>query len=162
MTSSIENSIDIRKTMNASRRLKPIKKLADNKEKKAAQNLGKSVELRKQNLDKLGQLVNYRAEYVHSMAVKTQQGMTGDKLQQYHLFLTKLDTAIKQQQLVVQQNEAALSKNKSDWKSDNSRASAIDKAMKHLQNKELKAIDKKELKQVDELSTQAFLRRKQV
>jgi len=147
--------------MNPSRRLKPIKKLADNKEKKAAQNLGKSVELRKLNLDKLGQLVNYRAEYLQSMIVKTQQGMTGDKLQQYHLFLTKLDTAIEQQKTVVQQNEDALSKSKSDWQSDNSRANAINKAMKQLQHKELKAGDKKESKQVDELSTQAFLRRKQ-
>jgi len=147
--------------MNASRRLKPIKKLADNKEKKAAQNLGKSVELRKLNLDKLGQLVNYRAEYVQSMSIKTQQGMTGDKLQQYHHFLTKLDTAIEQQKTVVKQNEAALSKSKSDWQSDNSRANAISKAMKHLQQKESKAGDKKESKQVDELSTQAFLRRKQ-
>jgi len=147
--------------MNPSRRLKPIKKLADNKEKKAAQNLGKSIELRKQNLDKLGQLVNYRTEYVQSMAIKTQRGMTGDKLQQYHIFLTKLDTAIEQQQLVVQQSEEALSQRKVDWQSDNSRANAIDKAMKHLQHQESKAGDKKESKQVDELSTQAFLRRKQ-
>ena len=148
--------------MNASRRLKPIKKLADNKEKTAAKNLGKSVAQRKQNLDKLNQLVNYRREYVSSMTIKTQQGMTGDKLHQYHHFLTKLDTAIEHQKVLLEQSEIELSKSRTDWQSDNSRANAIDKAIKNLKNKEAKAGEKKESNQIDELSTQAFLQRKQL
>ena len=146
--------------MNASRRLKPIKKLADNKEKTAAKKLGKSVALRKQHLDKLNQLEYYRKEYLNTMTLKTQQGMSGDKLHQYHLFLTKLDTAIEQQKLVLQQSETALSKSRTDWQSDNSRANAIDKAIKTMKSKETIAVEKKESTQIDEMSTQAFLQRK--
>ena len=88
--------------------------------------------------------------------------MTGDKLHQYHHFLTKLDTAIEHQKVLLEQSEIELSKSRTDWQSDNSRANAIDKAIKNLKNKEAKAGEKKESNQIDELSTQAFLQRKQL
>ncbi len=146
--------------MNSSRKLKPIKKLADNKEKVAAQNLGKSVEQRQLQKNRLEQLINYRSEYVDSMTLKTQQGVSGDKLHQYHQFLNKLDSAIDQQHVELEHSNVKLSQCQTKWQSDNSRASAIDKVMKNLSNKEKKASDKKETAQVDEMSTQAFLRRK--
>jgi len=146
--------------MKSSRRLKPIKKLADNKEKVAAQSLGKSVEYSKIQQDRLIQLVDYRVEYVNTMSVKTQQGMSGDRLQQYHQFLSKLDTLIEQQKLVVKQSSAQLSQCQNKWQSDNSRATAISKAMENMKFKEMQAADKKESAQIDEMSTQAFLRRK--
>jgi flagellar protein FliJ len=146
--------------MNSSQRLKPIKKLADNKEKIAAQDLGKSVEQKHQNINKLSQLIEYRAEYVASMGIKTQQGISGDLLHQYHQFLTKLDTAIEQQKLVVSQSEQMVTQSQEKWRTDNSRASAISKVIKTIRGKEIQAKDKKESAQMDEMSTQAFLRRK--
>ncbi|MCF6193918.1 MAG: flagellar export protein FliJ, partial [Kangiellaceae bacterium] len=147
--------------MNPSQRLKPIKKLADNKEKTAAQNLGKSVENRKQQIDKLTQLTNYRTEYMDNMTAQTQQGINGEKLQQYHHFLNKLDTAIEHQNSIVYQSEQHVSQSQQNWKSDNSRASVISKVIKNMKNKEVRAQEKQEANQIDELSTQAFLRRKQ-
>lgn len=146
--------------MSSSKRLQPIKKLADNKEKAAAQSLGKSVEFRKLQISKLAQLRNYRTEYINSMALKTQEGMYGDKLQQYHLFLTKLDTAIEQQQLLVNESDKNVAQSQDNWRSDNSRANAISSAINKMKSKESKQNDKRESAQVDELSTQAFLRRK--
>lgn len=146
--------------MNSSQRLKPIKNLADNKEKVAAQSLGKSVEYSKNQQDRLAQLVNYRVEYIETMSLKTQQGMSGDRLQQYHQFLSKLDTIIEQQKGVVKQSVDQLSQCQNKWQSDNSRATAITKAIKSMKSKEVKAADKKESAQIDEMSTQAFLRRK--
>ena len=134
--------------------------MADNKQKVAAQSLSKSVEYSKNQQDRLAQLVNYRAEYIGSMSVKTQQGISGDQLQQYHQFLLKLDSVIEQQQKVVQQSHINLSQSQNKWQSQNSRANAISKVINKLKNKETKAADKKESAQVDELSTQAFLRRK--
>ncbi len=148
--------------MNSSQRLKPIKKLADNKEKVAAQSLGKSVEYSNNQQDRLAQLVGYRIEYISAMSVKTQQGMSGDRLHQYHQFLSKLDILIEQQKVVVEQSVAQLSQCQSNWQSDNSRATAIGKAMKSMKFKEIRTADKKESARVDEMSTQAFLRRKNI
>jgi len=144
--------------MNASKRLKPIKRLADNKEKTAAQNLGKSIGQKQQQLEQLEQLLQYRAEYLSSMSSITTQGMSGDRLHQYYHFLKKLDSAIEQQKLVVEQSQANISECRNKWQLSNSRANAVDKAVKNLQAKEVKAIDKKETTQVDEMSTQNFLR----
>jgi len=146
--------------MNSSQRLKPIKKLADSRERLAAQSLGKSVEARRLESERLEQLIVYRNEYLLSMVHKSEEGMSGDQLHQYHQFLTKLDAAIKQQQNIVQQRDRTLDQSKKDWKDDNGRATAIDKAIKKLESKELHVKSKKESVQMDELSTQAFLRRK--
>lgn len=148
--------------MNSSQRLKPIKKLADNKQKTAAQDLGKSVEYSKAQQDRMGQLVSYRVEYVSSMSLKTQQGMSGDQLQQYHQFLTKLDSLIEQQKAIVKQSMDSLSQCKNKWQSDNSRANAIGKAIESMKAKEGFAADKKESNRADEMSTQAFLRQKRI
>jgi len=148
--------------MKSSQRLKPLKTLADNKEKTAAQNLGKSVQNKHQQLEKLAQLVKYRSEYVESMSLRTQQGMTGEKLQQYHQFLSKLDTAIEHQKTLVVQSEQNVSQSQKNWQSDNGRASAINKVMTNIETQETRAKDKQESKQTDELSTQAFLRSKRL
>ncbi len=148
--------------MKSSQRLKPIKTLADNKEKTAAQNLGKSVKDRHQQIEKLTQLVGYRSEYMQNMTVRTQQGMSGEKLQQYHQFLSKLDTAIDHQNSLVTQSEQSVSQNQKNWRSDNGRASAINKVITNLKIKETRKQDKQDADRVDELSTQAFLRSKQL
>jgi len=148
--------------MNASQRLNPIKKLADNKEKVSAQELGHSVQDKSCQDEKLLQLIQYRAEYVESMTLKTQQGMSGDQLQQYHLFLNKLDTAIGQQRSAVEQSEQQLNQSKNEWRTNNNRASAITRVIGNLKGKEQQQKDKKEAAQLDELSTQAFLRSKRI
>jgi flagellar FliJ protein len=147
--------------MSGSKRLKPIKKIADNGEKIAAQALGDSVTQQKFQLDKLSQLVNYRAEYVEMMSLKSQQGMRGDQLNQYYAFLTKLDKAIMHQKELVAQSEAAVTQSQSNWKNKNSRANVISKVITNMKGKEQKALNTKENNQLDEMSTQAFLRRKQ-
>lgn len=146
--------------MSASGRLKPIKRIADKKEKVAAEALGKSVENSKQQQNKLEQLKNYRTEYLTSMLIKTEQGMSGDQLHQYHQFLNKLDSIISQQNEAVQQSNYDLSECQTQWQSDNSRASAIGKVICNKQENEAQIANKKEAAQLDEMSTQAFLRRK--
>lgn len=146
--------------MNSSQRLKPIKKLADNKQKVAAISLGKSLENCNQQVDRLEQLIAYKVEYLATMSFKTRQGISGSRLQQYHQFLTKLDSAIKQQRLAVQQGENSLAQCKTDWQTDNSRAKVIGKVINKFKANETKAADKKESAQLDEMSTQAFLRSK--
>ena len=148
--------------MNASNRLKPIKKLADNKEKASAQALGHSVNNKHCQQEKLQQLIQYRAEYIASMTHKTEQGMFGDQLQQYHLFLNKLDNAISQQQSAVEVSEQGLANSKDEWRESNTRANAISRVIGNLESKEKYQKNKKESAQLDELSTQAFLRSKRL
>lgn len=141
-----------------SKRLKPIKQLAKNKEKLAAQELGVSIENERQQSQKLEQLHQYRSEYIQEMDVKVKQGVSGDTLQRYHQFLAKLDLAISQQKEAVMQSSQQLNQSQSHWQDKRSRAKAITQVMDKMQVQEQKTQSKKENIQLDEMSTQAFIR----
>ena len=145
--------------MARSKRLNPIKKLAQNKEKTAAQELGHALDVYKNEQNKLAQLNTYRTEYLEQMQVKVNQGVSGATLQQYHQFLNKLDLAISQQNNVTEQCESQLALTKEHWQSKRSKAKAITQVMDKMAVKEQQVKDKRESNQSDEMSTQAFLRR---
>lgn len=141
-----------------SKRLKPIKQLAKNKEKLAAQELGASLENQRQQSQKLEQLNQYRSEYIQQMDDKVKLGVSGETLQRYHQFLAKLDLAISQQQDVLLQSSQQLDQSQSHWQDKRSHAKAITQVMDKMQVQEQKAELKKETLQVDEMSTQTFIR----
>ena len=142
-----------------SKRLEPIRKLAKNKEKKAAEELGASLELQKLENQKLVQLETYRSEYLEGMEEKIRQGVSGATLQQYHQFLNKLELAISQQKDVLVQCQQKIEHNQGQWKDDHNRHKAIGQVMQSFQDKEQKQKLKKESNQNDEISTQSFIRR---
>jgi flagellar protein FliJ len=149
----------MREVMARSKRLKPIKKLAQNKEKTAAKELGHALDLLKHELTKLEQLKQYRIEYLEQMQIKVKLGVTGAVLQQYNEFLNKLDLAIKQQDNISLQYESQLAQTKEQWQNKRSEAKAISQVMDKMALKERQLKDKREANQNDEMSTQAFLRR---
>jgi flagellar protein FliJ len=142
-----------------SKRLSPIKKLAKNKEKNAAQTLASSLQRQNAEQAKLTQLQNYRLDYLNQMDEKVKQGITGSGLLQYHHFLAKLDLAIEQQKQAIQQSEFALQQSKTNWHDKRSKTKAITQVMDNMAVKEQKIKDKRESAQADEMSTQAFIRR---
>lgn len=145
--------------MTRSKRLTPIKKLAENKAKAAAQALAECIEIDKIESQKLQQLQQYRLEYLVSMEAKIQQGVQATTLVQYHQFLSKLDLAIEQQRNVLKQNNIQLENCQNQWRDKRGKAKAIDQVMEKMAVNEEKILLKKESAQSDEMSTQAFLRR---
>ncbi|TQV75334.1 flagellar export protein FliJ [Aliikangiella marina] len=141
-----------------SKRLNPIKTLAKNKEKAAAQALGNSIERQKVEDQKLQQLYQYRHEYLLQMESKVKSGISGSELQRYHLFLAKLDSAIEQQKDVLMVSAKQLDASQSHWQEKRNRTKAISQVMEKMQNQEKFDASKKEAKASDEISTQAFLR----
>lgn len=141
-----------------SKRLNPIKKLAKNKEKAAAQALGSSLERQKAEDNKLQQLYQYRHEYLVEMEDKVKAGISGAALQRYHMFLAKLDQAIEQQKDVLQLSNNQLNASQSNWQDKRNRTKAISQVMDKMEQQENVAAEKKEVKLNDEISTQAFLR----
>ncbi len=145
-----------------SKRLTPIKKLALNKEKEAAQALGLSLEMKEVELQKLAQLEQYRLEYLADMENKIKQGLSGSTLLQYHHFLSKLDLAITQQKTVLVACEDKLTTVKDNWQNKRSKAKVISQVMEKMVVQEQKKTEKRESMQSDELSTMAFIRRQTV
>lgn len=141
-----------------SKRLKPIKLLAKNKEKLAAQELGASIENQRQQSQKLEQLNQYRREYIEEMDIEVKQGVSGSTLQRYHQFLAKLDLAISQQKDALLHSNQQLSSSQNHWQDKRSHTKAITQVMDKMHTREQKAAHKKEVVQADEMSTQAYIR----
>ena len=141
-----------------SKRLNPIKELAKNKEKAAAQALGSSIERQKLEDQKLQQLNQYRHEYLVEMEHKVKAGISGAELQRYHLFLAKLDSAIDQQKDVLQVSNKQLDASQNHWHDKRKRTKAISQVVEKMQQQEKIDANKQETKVSDEISTQAFLR----
>jgi flagellar FliJ protein len=142
-----------------SKRLLPIKKLAQNKEKQAAQALGESLQNQQLEKDKLEQLQRYQNEYLIQMQNKVKQGVSGSVLYQYHQFLNKIKTAIEQQENVVRGCADELSSQQNHWRNKHSETEVISQVIHNMADQEKRNRNKQEVKQSDEMSTQAYLRR---
>lgn len=165
--------------MARSKRLSPIKKLAENKQKVSAVSLGDAIKHLAQMEERLEQLQRYKREYQNQTQTQTQSqtrnqskqtsdlqatrashsNLTGQKLQQYYQFLTQLDAAISQQKQIVLDAKLGVSSKQLDWQNHHNRTSAVTKVIQKMRSNEERAKDKKEAALMDEMSTQAFVQR---
>lgn len=148
--------------MKRSKRLVPIRKLAQNVEKLAAQDLGAKISLEKVESDRLEQLKRYRLEYMQMMQNKIKHGINGSLLQQYHSFLNQLNSAIKQQEIIYKNCGEKLNSSQIEWRNKRSKTKAISQVMDAMAVKERKELEKRELKQSDDISTQMFVYRQNI
>ncbi|MGB0496527.1 MAG: flagellar export protein FliJ [Kangiellaceae bacterium] len=148
--------------MNASKRLQPIKNLADKTEKNAAIDLSESIKYKQEQIEKLSQLISYRDEYLVKISEQSRKGVSSSQLQQFHRFLNKLNIAINQQRESVEISENNVGAKTDHWQAKNSRAQAIGKVMSGMQTKEKLVKERKEANQADEISTQAYVRRTKI
>lgn len=141
-----------------SKRLLPVKKVAQNNEKQAAIALGQAINDHQQQAEKLIQLEAYRTDYLQQMQKFTEQGITGYSLRRYQEFIRKLDLAIAQQKEMLQRCSDAISRRQGHWKHTHGRHRAISQVIDKRAIDERIIRDKKEDRQNDELATQNFLR----
>ena len=84
--------------MKSSRRLGPIAKLAKQRERTAASHLGDSLRQADLQQKQLDDLIHYRDEYVAGFKAAGKAGLSSVQLRDYQLFLSRLESAIQQQQ----------------------------------------------------------------
>ncbi|MCP5439400.1 MAG: flagellar export protein FliJ [Chromatiaceae bacterium] len=79
-------------------RFKPIQKIALHKERKAAAALGESLKTREAAVQRLDELRQYLAEYQERFARAARNGLSSSQILEYQVFISKLETAIEQQE----------------------------------------------------------------
>ena len=137
-----------------STRLRPVEQLA---EKKAVTATEKMVSARNKHGShelKLKELVSYRLEYLEQYQSRAKVGMQSGQLQQYQLFISKLDVAIEQQRIVIAQAHAVLEQSQTHWKHKHSHKKAINKAVERFKKQEVQAAEISEQAVSDERNTQ--------
>lgn len=103
-------------------------------------------------------LANYRTEYIRQSQQRGMQGVQSRQFNQYLAFITKLDQALEQQNMQVQQAKKVAETRRVNWILMQRKRKAIDLLIeKELEKMAIKA-QKQEQKMLDEIATQQFFR----
>ena len=108
--------------------------------------------------DKYNGLANYRTDYIRQSQQRGMQGVQSRQFNQYLNFITKLDQALEQQNMQVQQAKKVAETRRVNWILMQRKRKAIDLLIeKELEKVAIKA-QKQEQKMLDEIATQQFFR----
>lgn len=135
-----------------SKRFKPIVDLAHDSEREAAKALGAALQRLNDGREQLRQLYAYREEYGQRLQQAGNQGMSGQKLNEYRYFMVKIDAAIESQTTVVEQLQVALEEKKQFWFAKRGRSKALDTVLDHYLQNEARQLDKREQREQDDRS----------
>lgn len=104
-------------------------------------------------------LADYRIEYVQQTQQRGQQGMESRNFNQYLNFIGKLDAALTQQQLYVQQAKTTSEQRLQQLLAMQKKRKALEILIERELTDQQRKADKQEQKMLDEIATQQFFRR---
>lgn len=126
--------------------------VAKTTEQKSAKALQQSQQSFQQKQDQLDQLKNFKQEYEDKLGVMGQEGIAARQLQDYRLFLSKLNFAIDQQAEEVQASEKNLEGMRNQWISESRRKTALDHLVDEQNKKDIQTQESTEQKESDAAS----------
>ena len=142
--------------MTRSKRMQPIKNLADDR----ARDAGHALALARRGLTdherQLAELKAYHADYAQRVA--TGAAADGVRLQNYHAGLGRLCQAIEQQGKLVSAAAAELARLEDAWRERHSEAGSIGKAVDRIKTGERRDADRREQRESDERALQNLQR----
>lgn len=146
--------------MTRSKRMQPIQRLAKDKERQAARKLGEAQRQLDLQRERLQQLLNYRDEY-NGQLHRSGKGRSLNAFQfrDFNAFVSRIDTAIAQQQEAVTQWENHLRKVREQWQNEWQHAQAIEKAVDRIRGEERHEAERLDQKNTDELARLTTLNR---
>ncbi len=136
--------------MKRSRRLHPVAKFARQQERDAARSLGDSLRQAEQQQKQLDALVNYRDQYVAGFQSAGKEGLTAVQLRDYQLFLSRLDTAITQQQQKLEDSRKGCEQSQAEWKDKHGHSKMIDKVVESRNQDENREMERQEQREQDD------------
>jgi len=136
--------------MTRAQRLKPVRHLIDDTERRLAQDLSACEQRLRESEAKLEELRRYRSEYEAQFSRRAEQGMGATDLRDYQAFLARLGQAIGQQQALVRRAVAQCDAERIRWQQAARRAKALGHVVEQWQNEERQALDRREQRDSDD------------
>jgi flagellar FliJ protein len=135
-----------------SKRFKPVQRVAESREKRAAQEFGDSQRRQHAQEARLQELKNYHKEYLERFQSAAKNGISAPQLMEYRAFLSKLETAIREQEKVVMASQHECSRSKAQWQEKHMRTQVLGKVVERAENAEKRTQQGREQKEQDEFS----------
>ncbi len=136
--------------MTKSDRVKPIIKVAEDREHAAARVLAAAQQIVHERKVRLQDLLRYRDEYRANMTARGRQGVSAQSLRGMLGFLGKLDLAVEQQEQSVRAAENDLDLKRRQWLEKHFRTEALDHVRDRYLTDERKTANRLEQKESDE------------
>lgn len=136
--------------MTKSQRLAPIAHIAESRERSASNVLAQAQRILNECEARLSELLSYRDEYQRRLHEAGTVGLEAGHMQEYLLFITKLDQAIGRQREMLTETTLAYEQQKTRWLALHSKTLALDKAVERCRSEESRMDDRREQRESDE------------
>ncbi len=142
--------------MNKSSKLEPIAKIRKQQELNAGRLHGESIRQAEKQQKQLDELMTYREQYSQSFLSASQSGLSAIQMQEYRIFINRLDEAIKQQRQFVNNDQHKCEKSQKEWMNKRSECKMIDKVVENRQQAEHQEKEKSEQRALDNRPHKVF------
>lgn len=136
--------------MTRSKRMQPIARLAADRERQAARDLGASRREFEAQRVRLGELQGYRDDYAARFRSASAQGIDAAQLRDFHAFIARLNEAIAQQERLVTAARREWEACAARWQGLRTRTQALDRVVERLQQGEAREVRRREQGDSDE------------
>lgn len=134
--------------MTRSKRMQPVVEVTANREREAARRLGELRQRQQAAEQRLQELTHYREEYARQFAGGGSLGAA--RLQDYRIFLGRLNQAVEQQQALVERARQECAAQQARWMELHTRVQALDKVVSRYRDSERSERDRREQKEADQ------------
>lgn len=145
--------------MKASHKLRPVAKVAQQRERTAARNLGDSMRELEEQQKQLNDLRAYRAKYEEDYLAATKSGLSVAQVRDYQVFLGRLDKAIIQQKQIVLGSSQNRDASQANWQGAHGHSKMIDKVVEKRQHVEKQQVDKRDQRESDDRTLNSLFSR---
>ncbi|HKK14792.1 MAG TPA: flagellar export protein FliJ [Gammaproteobacteria bacterium] len=136
--------------MGRSDRMKPVVKVAEQRERAAARDFGECQQRLAEAEARLEELQGYRHEYGQRFQQSGGDGLSARRLHEYRTFLHRLNEAIAQQQALVGQLRQDCTAGHAQWLETRRRSQVLDKVVDRYRAQERREEDRREQQDSDE------------
>jgi len=141
------------------KRMQSVADIAKSREKNAARLLGQKQHFLEQQRQRLLELVSYREEYARMFQSQGSLGLDARRLNEYRVFLEKLNLAIVQQRDRITQAAGDCHVCQESWMNTRIHSKALHKVVDRFRHEEIKQQEKREQNELDERAIQLGLSR---
>lgn len=134
----------------SSKKLQPVANLASQNERNAARQHGSVLNELKKQEQQLEELIGYRDQYLDTFSTVGRSGLSAIQLQDYRIFIRRLDDAIKQQKEMVLIGIRNSEESKGKWIDTRNRSKMIDKVVENRKLTESKSQDRSEQRELED------------
>jgi len=140
------------------KQLKMVAQWEQEKEDKAAIAYQQAETFVADNQLKLDGLLQYRREYFHKIQQKASNGLQAMSFNHHKGFITKLDKACEQQQMIISDAKKAAEQRKSQWLEQQKKRKAVELLLDKKAMEAQAKIEREEQLIADEFALQKFIR----